>query len=119
MFIFFLWISTLHGRCQLLEEERLTITAQLAAKKEEVLSLGRDLIAQKDFVAILDAKLVQREIEATAFKESLMQLEVRIIANFVSKNKLTNSFRSRRSSELAARSAKRLRDENELQLMLN
>lgn len=72
--------STLQGRVQLLEDERLAATAQLAAKREEALSLQRDLDKQRDFTASLDAKLLQRETEAAAFKESLMQLEVGLLA---------------------------------------
>ena len=68
--------SHVHSRCQQLEDERLTITTQLATKKEEVLSLGRDLTAQREFVVMLDAKLVQRETEVANFKDLLMQLEV-------------------------------------------
>ena len=61
---------------QLLEDERLSITAQLAGKKEENSSYIRDNVEFRDKVGQLEGRLLARDIEVGQMKESVMQLEV-------------------------------------------
>ena len=76
LYLFFVYNSSLQSRIQGLEEERLVITSQLAAKREESLSQQRDLVILRENVSNLEGKLLSKEVELQAGKESLMQLEV-------------------------------------------
>lgn len=69
-------LTSLQTRVQFLEEDRLNLTAQLAAKKEECASQARDIQTLRETIAGLDGKLSIKELEATAAKESLIQLEI-------------------------------------------
>jgi chromosome segregation ATPase len=64
------------GRVSLLEEERLSITSQLAAKKEENSSYIRDNVEFREKVGNLEGKLLSKEIEVQHMKDAVMQLEV-------------------------------------------
>jgi hypothetical protein len=68
--------SNAQSRVQLLEEERLSISSQLAAKKEEYLSQSRELNHLRETVATLEANILVKDGEARAVKDIVLQLEV-------------------------------------------
>ena len=61
---------------QLLEEERLKISSELASKKEEFLSCSRENTQLRETVANLEANLMVKEGEARAVKDIVLSLEV-------------------------------------------
>jgi len=69
-------LSMAQARVQALEEERLSITAQLASKKEETCSQARELAQLRESVAQLEATLSIKEGEARGVKDIVLQLEV-------------------------------------------
>lgn len=69
-------LGNVQNRVQLLEEERLTITSQLATKKEEYLSQSREIAALKEQVVVLESKLSMKDEELRLNKEGVLQLEV-------------------------------------------
>ena len=64
------------SRVQLLEEERLSTTSQLASKKEEYISQSRELNQLRETVAQLEANILVKDGEARAVKDIVLQLEV-------------------------------------------
>ena len=73
--MFFLY-SMAQSRVQLLEEERLSTTSQLASKKEEYISQSRELNQLRETVAQLEANILVKDGEARAVKDIVLQLEV-------------------------------------------
>jgi hypothetical protein len=70
-------LHSLHqSRVQLLEEERLYVTAQLASKKEEAASSLREIDKLRDMLSSFEQRLKAKEAEATASKDAMMQLEM-------------------------------------------
>lgn len=68
--------STMQQRIMSLEEERLSVTAQLATKKEEAISVGRESSQLKESVAALQSKIQLQKQELALSKEAMVQLEV-------------------------------------------
>ena len=66
----------MQARTQQLEEDRLTVTTQLAGKKEECLAQARDIVQLREAVVSLETRLSIKEGEAAAAKDYLIQLEV-------------------------------------------
>lgn len=69
-------LSMAQCRVQLLEEERLSITSQLASKKEEFISQSREIQQLREQVATLEANIMVKDGEARAVKDIVLQLEV-------------------------------------------
>lgn len=61
---------------QLLEDERLNATAQLASKREEAASSIREIEKLRDSLTSIEQKLMAKEAEAAASKDATMQLEM-------------------------------------------
>lgn len=69
-------LTIAQARVLALEEERLSITSQLASKKEEGLSQSREIAQLREQVANLESTLSVKEGEARAVKDIVLSLEV-------------------------------------------
>lgn len=72
--IFFL--RSLQSRIQSLEQDRLSTTTELYAKREECISINRELVAARELCLSLETRLAARESEIQLTKDVATQLEV-------------------------------------------